>query len=156
MATSSESYGLISDVIAEAKADQSVAKRKANTVTSGVGVGITAVLAGVTYVVESGLAGDATWVPLVVALLGGVATVAGVSFTPNGITERTEKHLNDVLNKRIDQAHEHGNGVGLPQNGFPEQPSSDISEGLSYNTNTTPTESNPDELLQEARRLAGG
>lgn len=108
-----QTYGTLSEVVDEAARDETPVKKKANTVTTGIGAFITAVIAGLTYLAESGteLPG---WTPFAVTVVGMVATVLGVNFTKNGITESTKDKLNAALAKKIDEAHELGHAEPAP------------------------------------------
>lgn len=135
MAVSPQAYGLISQAIADAQAGQGVTQRKANTMTTILGAILTAVIAGGGYFVENADMAPA-WLPPALLVLGLAATVLGVSKTKNGVTDSVAANINDALNKRIDATHEHV-----------ETAITDVQSQVSRGV---------DDLLAEAKRLAGG
>lgn len=106
MATSDGALTLISDLVEEVKSDQSTFARKANTVTSAIGVTASLVLMFLTAWLESGT-NIPTWLPQAALICGLLATVYRVSKTPNGVTTSVASTLQDGLNKRIDLNHIH-------------------------------------------------
>lgn len=102
-----QTYGVISEVVEDAKKNQGKAKEKANTVTTGIGAAITAILAALAYLAENGTALP-EWTPIAVTVLGLIATVFGVNKTKNGVTQSVADQLNHALTARIDQSHELG------------------------------------------------
>lgn len=110
MATNMPQSDLIRELVAEAKADQTTPRRKANTVTASVGAIVTGIAASGTYLLESDL-NLAEWVPMLVMVVGLVGTVLGVSQTRNGVTDSVESKLRDELARRIDDNHYHGDDM---------------------------------------------
>lgn len=102
-----QTYGVLSEVVEDVKKNQKKTKEKANTVTTGVGAGITAILATLAYLAEAGTALP-EWTPIAVTVLGLIGTVFGVNKTKNGVTQSVAEQLNAALTARIDQAHELG------------------------------------------------
>lgn len=113
MATDKGSLTMIDDLVAELKANETLAARKANTVTSAIG-GLATILAtaGATWI-ESGTTLP-SWMPVVVLILGMLSTTYGVSKTKNGMTESVATKLHSELTKRIDLNHIHELEVELP------------------------------------------
>lgn len=124
------SVGLINDLVESAGKDQTLLQRKANTVTVTIGQVLTALAATGTYWIESGT--DApSWLPIIVFLVGQVATILAVSQTRNGVTESVKTRLQTELLRMIDTHHE---------------PSVDVASG----------EGDVRQMRAEADRLAGG
>ena len=99
------SVGLISDLVDAAGQDQTLLQRKANTVTVTIGQVLTALAATGVYWIESG--SDApSWLPIVVFLVGQLATIFAVSQTRNGVTESVKAKLQAELLRAIDVHHE--------------------------------------------------
>lgn len=99
------SVGLISDLVDSAARDQSLVQRKANTVTVTIGQVLTALAATGVYWIESG--SDApSWLPIVVFLVGQLATIVAVSQTKNGVTNSVKDKLQTELLAAIDTHHE--------------------------------------------------
>lgn len=99
------SVGLINDLVESAGKDQTLLQRKANTVTVTIGQVLTALAATGTYWIESGT--DApSWLPIIVFLVGQIATILAVSQTRNGITESVKTRLQTELLRMIDVHHE--------------------------------------------------
>lgn len=99
------SVGLISDLVDSAARDQSLVQRKANTVTVTIGQVLTALAATGVYWIESG--SDApSWLPIVVFLVGQLATIVAVSQTKNGVTNSVKDKLQTELLAAIDTNHE--------------------------------------------------
>lgn len=103
-------YDLITELIEEAKAHQSLPRRKANTVTVTIGSLLTGLAASGTYALESQL-DLPPWIPLAVMVVGLLGTILGTSQTTNGITDSVAVKLRDELAKRIDDSHYHGDDV---------------------------------------------
>lgn len=99
------SVGLINDLVDSAARDQSLVQRKANTVTVTIGQVLTALAATGVYWIESG--SDApSWLPIVVFLVGQLATIVAVSQTKNGVTNSVKDKLQTELLAAIDTHHE--------------------------------------------------
>lgn len=113
-----QTYGVISEIVDDAKKGQPKSKEKANTVTVGIGALITAILAALTHLAESGI-DLPEWTPFAVTVLGLIATVFGTSKTKNGVTDSVAAQLNAALTKRIDDTHELGHSDPVE----PESPS---------------------------------
>ena len=106
MATSNGALELITDLVDQVKDDQSTFARKANTVTSAIGVTASLVLMFLTAWLESGT-NIPTWLPQAALICGLLATVYRVAKTPNGVTDSVATKLQDGLVKRIDLNHIH-------------------------------------------------
>lgn len=106
MATSNGALDLITDLVDQVKDDQSTFARKANTVTSAIGVTASLVLMFLTAWLESGT-NIPTWLPQAALICGLLATVYRVSKTPNGVTDSVATKLQAGLTQRIDLNHIH-------------------------------------------------
>lgn len=148
MATSTGALDLISDLVEEVKSDQSTFARKANTVTSAIGVSATLVLMFLTAWLESGT-NIPTWLPQAALICGLLATVYRVSKTPNGVTDSVATKLQAGLTERIDLNHIHA-PENLPEAAPTIEPvdkalelRSQAHELMSYCAPTDPVDSSP-------------
>lgn len=106
MATSAGALDLINDLVDQVKDDQSTFARKANTVTSAIGITASLVLMFLVSWAESGT-NIPTWLPQATLICGLLATVYRVSKTPNGVTDSVATKLQVGLTERIDLNHIH-------------------------------------------------
>lgn len=106
MATGTAGLTVVDQVVQDLQANQSKAKKKANTVTTAVGSIATFVAAGLAGLVESGTSLP-TWFPYLVVVVGMLSTTYGVSKTKNGVTDSLADKLHDEIARRIDENHFH-------------------------------------------------
>lgn len=115
MAFSPQAYGVVSQVVNKVYDDQTKTTKKSNTVVTAIGAVITSLIAGLTYLIESGVPWLPEWAPLVVTVLGFAATVFGVSKTKNGLTKSIVDRINEGLADMVDAQQRDRGGVGVPE-----------------------------------------
>lgn len=125
MAYNEQAYGIVSQVGQVALERQSTQRKKSNTIVTAIGAVITSVLAGLAFLMESGVEWLPEWAPLLVTVLGFVGTVFGVSKTKNGLTESSLKQINDVINDLVDSRQGDQSTPRMPD---PVAPVTEISE----------------------------
>lgn len=103
MAFSPQVYGIIDQVGDRLYARQKPREEKANTVTTGAGAAITAVVSVITYLLEEGVTWLPGWTHYLVIVLGILATILRVSTTRNGITRSTIQAYKDEVARLIDE-----------------------------------------------------
>jgi hypothetical protein len=106
MATNTNGLALISDLVEDVKGEETLFQRKANTVTSSIGVTASLILMFLTSWVESGT-NIPSWLPNAVLICGLLATTYSVSKTKNGVTASVATKLQDGLAAKIDLNHIH-------------------------------------------------
>ncbi|QJD49588.1 holin [Gordonia phage Secretariat] len=106
MATSEAGLTVVDQVVQDLKAKETVAQKKANTVTTAIGSVATIAAAGLSALVESGT-DLPSWFPFLVVVVGMIATTYGVSKTKNGVTQSIADKLHDEIAARIDANHFH-------------------------------------------------
>lgn len=109
MAINADNAGLttIDSLVDDLEQNEPLTARKANTVTTAVGGVATLLLTFLTYWAESGTDNLPSWLPMLVVMVGMVATTYGVSQTKNGITHSVADRLHGALAVRIDDNHFH-------------------------------------------------
>lgn len=112
MAVDQAANTMIRDLVLDVKAQEPLARRKANTVTSVIGTALTTVATICTFILQSGLDLPQSTV-LIVMIVGMVATDFAVSRTTNGVTESVADRFELELARRIDLNHNHDDEVAL-------------------------------------------
>lgn len=123
-------------------------KRKANTVVVFVGLILTVIVSGLTWLMESNLDWVPEAAPQIAAWAGMLLTGIKVNFTPNGVTESTLKELSDEVNNLVDEQEGDQDRPRVPE---PVAPSVSPSTG---STAATGAHSIANELDDIAKRLA--
>ena len=82
--------------------EQSYFREKSNTVVTIIGFILTALLSGLTYLVEAGTSTVPSWVPTLIPFLGMLLTTLGVSQTKNGWTKSNLESLDNAIIDKID------------------------------------------------------
>lgn len=101
MAFSQATFGVIDQVIDRIFEKQPKRAEKSNTLTTAIGGGITAALTFIAYVAEAGTTLPG-WTPVLVSVLGILATILGVSQTRNGLTKSTIAQIKNEVQEMID------------------------------------------------------
>lgn len=112
MAVDQAANTMIRDLVLDVKAQEPLARRKANTVTSVIGTALTTVATICTFILQSGLDLPQSTV-LIVMIVGMIATDFAVSRTTNGVTESVADRFELELARRIDLNHNHDDEVAL-------------------------------------------
>lgn len=112
MAVDQAANTMIRDLVLDVKAQEPLARRKANTVTSVIGTALTTVATICTFILQSGLDLPQSTV-LIVMIVGMVATDFAVSRTTNGVTESVADRFELELARRIDLNHNHDDEIAL-------------------------------------------
>ena len=79
--------------------EQSYFREKSNTVVTIIGFILTALLSGLTYLVEAGTSTVPSWVPTLIPFLGMLLTTLGVSQTKNGWTKSCLLYTSDAADE---------------------------------------------------------
>lgn len=143
MATSNAGLTVVDQVVQQVQANESKAKKKANTVTTAIGSTLTFVAGGLSALVESNT-NLPTWFPFLVVAVGLLATTYGVSQTKNGMTDSIANKLHWEIASRIDEDHFHDDDSDPVTDQFLQPQSWDTPEEV---------QTNVDELRQIAENM---
>ena len=103
MAHSAASYGVATQLAQRIYDDQSIFRKKSNTVTATIGFVITLVFTTLSYLVDADFDWLPVWLPSVIPFVGFIGTIFGVNLTKNGMTSRQISDLEAKANEMIDQ-----------------------------------------------------
>lgn len=104
MAVNPQVFGIVSQLAEQLYRDQPAKKRKANTITTVVGLVLTVLVTIITYLANGNFEWLPSWVPQLVPILGFALTALGVNKTKNGMTPSLLEELNNKANEFIDMA----------------------------------------------------
>lgn len=106
MAMPPQAFGSVIDILKMVQQDRTTPKKKSNTITVVIGAVVTTVITLLAYLLENDVSELPTWLPNVMPFLGFIATIFGVSKTPNGITDGqirdVENKINELISKQPD------------------------------------------------------
>lgn len=102
MAYTHQSMNAVNQIAGNLYDKQSIFREKSNTVVTVIGFVLTALISGITYLVESGVSGVPQWLPSLVPFLGMLLTTLGVSKTKNGWTKSNLAQLDNAILEAID------------------------------------------------------
>ena len=102
MAYNKQTLNSVNQIANNLYEEQSYFREKSNTIVTIIGFVLTALISGLTYLVESDTGSLPSWVPGVIPFLGMILTSLGVSRTKNGWTKSNLKSLDNAILDTID------------------------------------------------------
>lgn len=102
MAYNKQTLNSVNQIANNLYEEQSYFREKSNTIVTIIGFILTALISGLTYLVDMGTDSLPFWVPGLIPFLGMILTSLGVSQTKNGWTKSNLKALDNAIVDTID------------------------------------------------------